>query len=45
MHINDLIDPAFAPASAAVRAGDIPGAVLGVVTAAGERAVRAEGSA
>ncbi|KAB0267322.1 serine hydrolase domain-containing protein [Microvirga brassicacearum] len=45
MHINHLIDPAFAPASAAVRAGDIPGAVLGVVTAAGERAVRAEGSA
>ncbi|MDO7844552.1 serine hydrolase domain-containing protein [Sphingomonas immobilis] len=39
------VDAAFAPATGAVARGDIPGATLGIVTAAGERAVRWTGSA
>lgn len=39
------IDTAFAPAAAAVAAGNIPGATLGIVTAGGERAVRVAGHA
>ncbi|WP_210493762.1 serine hydrolase domain-containing protein [Microvirga antarctica] len=45
MPFDDLIVSAFAPALAAVQNGSIPGAVLGVVTASGERAVRFAGSA
>jgi CubicO group peptidase (beta-lactamase class C family) len=41
----DLIDRAFAPVLAAIGAGRIPGAVLGVVAADGTRAVRAAGLA
>lgn len=40
-----MIDQAFAPASAAVAAGGIPGAALGVVTADGQRWVRHAGMA
>jgi CubicO group peptidase (beta-lactamase class C family) len=40
-----LIDRAFAPARHAVEAGQIPGAVLGVLTADGSRAVRVTGAA
>lgn len=40
-----MIDAAFAPAAAALAAGRIPGATLGVVTAAGERFVRVAGMA
>ena len=39
------IDRAFAPAAAAVAAGRIPGATLGVIDAAGRRAVRVAGHA
>ncbi|MES2095183.1 MAG: serine hydrolase domain-containing protein [Pseudomonadota bacterium] len=39
------LDSAFAPAAAFVENGRIPGATLGIVTAAGERAVRATGHA
>jgi CubicO group peptidase (beta-lactamase class C family) len=45
MPLDTSIDPSFAPASAAIRARDIPGAALGMVTARGERAVRIAGSA
>ena len=38
-----MIEQAFAPALAAVEAGSIPGATLGVVTADGERHVRVAG--
>ena len=40
MALTDLIDEAFAPAAASTRNGSIPGAVLGLVTANGERAVQ-----
>ena len=40
-----MIDPAFAPAAAAVEAGQIPGAALGIVSANGQRAVRFAGMA
>ncbi|PSJ38017.1 serine hydrolase domain-containing protein [Allosphingosinicella deserti] len=40
-----MIDQAFAPACAAVEAGRIPGAMLGVVRADGSRAVRVAGMA
>ncbi|MCG7393502.1 beta-lactamase family protein [Microvirga sp. ACRRW] len=39
MPLADFIDRAFAPATASIERGDIPGAVLGIVTASGERAV------
>ena len=42
---NELIDKAFAPARAAVEAGQIPGAVLGIVTLDGRREVRWAGKA
>lgn len=39
------LDRAFAPAAAAIAAGRIPGATLGVIDAAGRRAVRVAGHA
>lgn len=45
MSLANLIERAFAPASAAVGNGNIPGAVLGIVTADGERAVQWSGHA
>ena len=45
MPLTELIEQAFAPAAASVDAGSIPGAVLGVVTADGERAVQWAGAA
>ena len=45
MPLTALIDEAFAPASESIRAGRIPGAVLGIVTANGERAVQWAGFA
>ena len=43
MDLDDRLDLAFAPAAAAVAAGHIPGAVLGVVDGAGRRAVHHAG--
>jgi CubicO group peptidase (beta-lactamase class C family) len=43
--MNAPIDHAFRPARQAVEAGRIPGAVLGIVTAGGERTVAAAGLA
>ena len=43
MEFADRIDSAFAPAAAAVEAGLIPGAVLGVIDRGGRRAVRHAG--
>ncbi|RDI61799.1 serine hydrolase domain-containing protein [Microvirga subterranea] len=40
MPLTDLIEQAFAPATEALRGDNIPGAVLGIVTADGTRAVR-----
>ncbi|MBL0405811.1 serine hydrolase [Microvirga aerilata] len=40
-----LIEQAFAPAAASIEAGNIPGAVLGVVTSDGDRAVQWAGAA
>lgn len=40
-----LIDAAFAPVDAAIEAGRIPGAVLGIIDASGHRDVRVAGSA
>ncbi|WP_201829789.1 serine hydrolase domain-containing protein [Microvirga zambiensis] len=45
MSMTALIDGAFAPAAASIRDGRIPGAVLGIVTASGERAVQWAGHA
>jgi CubicO group peptidase (beta-lactamase class C family) len=45
MALTDLIDQAFAPAATSIRNGNIPGAVLGLVTANGERAVHWAGAA
>jgi len=45
MSLDALIDEAFAPAASSVARGDIPGAVLGLVTADGDRAVRWQGFA
>lgn len=43
--VDRLVDLAFEPLAAAIEEERIPGGVLGVVTAAGERAVKAGGSA
>ncbi len=43
--IDALADRAFVPVAAAVAAGRIPGAMLGIVTADGQRAVRVAGHA
>ncbi|MGH6614375.1 serine hydrolase domain-containing protein [Sphingomonas sp.] len=43
--IEDLVERAFAPAAAAVADGRIPGAMLGVLTADGQRAVKLTGHA
>ena len=43
--IDDIVERAFAPAAASVRAGRIPGAALGAVSLSGERAVRLTGLA
>jgi CubicO group peptidase (beta-lactamase class C family) len=40
-----IAEAAFAPVAAALEAGPIPGAVLGVVTAGGDRAIRFAGDA
>jgi len=45
MALNDLIEEAFAPAATSVQNGSIAGAVLGLVTADGERAVQWSGYA
>jgi CubicO group peptidase (beta-lactamase class C family) len=45
MTLTDIIDGAFAPAAASIAAGSIPGAVLGIVTADGTRAVEWAGAA
>ena len=45
MPLDTLIEQAFAPAAASVREGNIPGAVLGIVTADGTRAVQWAGHA
>ncbi|WP_262298824.1 serine hydrolase domain-containing protein [Microvirga sesbaniae] len=45
MALDTMIDRAFAPAAASVQNGSIPGAVLGLVTTGGERAVRWAGHA
>jgi CubicO group peptidase (beta-lactamase class C family) len=43
--IENACDKGFAPALAAVQAGRVPGAALGVVTADGRRAIRLAGAA
>jgi CubicO group peptidase (beta-lactamase class C family) len=43
--IEELVERAFGPASAAVASGRIPGALLGLVSADGGRAVRCAGAA
>jgi CubicO group peptidase (beta-lactamase class C family) len=45
MALTDFIEQAFAPAATSIRGGSIPGAVLGLVTASGERAVQWAGAA
>ncbi|MFC1460732.1 serine hydrolase domain-containing protein [Microvirga arabica] len=45
MPLTDLIDKVFAPAANSIENGNIPGAVLGLVTADGERSVRWAGYA
>jgi CubicO group peptidase (beta-lactamase class C family) len=45
MNIDSLADAAFAPSLAAIAEKRIPGAVLGLVTREGKRAVRVAGSA
>ena len=45
MSLTDWIEQAFAPAAASIEARHIPGAVLGVVTADGKRAVQWAGLA
>lgn len=45
MSVSDILERAFAPVQAAVEAGRIPGAVLGVVDADGARATRVIGEA
>jgi CubicO group peptidase (beta-lactamase class C family) len=45
MALTNFIDQAFAPSAASIRNGKIPGAILGVVTANGERAVQWAGAA
>ncbi|MBM6593331.1 serine hydrolase domain-containing protein [Microvirga pudoricolor] len=45
MPLEKLADEAFAPARDAVQSGRIPGAVLGLVTTGGDRAVRLDGLA
>jgi CubicO group peptidase (beta-lactamase class C family) len=41
----DWIEQAFAPAAASIAGGHVPGAVLGIVTADGRRAVHGAGLA
>jgi CubicO group peptidase (beta-lactamase class C family) len=45
MSVEDILDRAFAPLAASVEARRIPGGVLGIVDADGNRATRAIGSA
>jgi CubicO group peptidase (beta-lactamase class C family) len=45
MNIDSIAQQAFAPVAEAIDTGRIPGAALGVVTAAGERAVLWDGAA
>jgi CubicO group peptidase (beta-lactamase class C family) len=45
MPLSDLIDEVFAPAATAIQNGRIPGAILGLITTNGERAVQWAGAA
>lgn len=45
MSLEAIIDQAFTPAAASIERGDVPGAVLGLITADGQRAVRWRGLA
>jgi len=45
MALTDFIDEAFAPAATSIGSGNIPGAILGLVTADGDRAVHWAGYA
>jgi CubicO group peptidase (beta-lactamase class C family) len=45
MPLTDIVEQAFEPAAASIGNGNIPGAVLGIVTADGERAVHWNGFA
>ncbi|KLK94291.1 esterase [Microvirga vignae] len=45
MSLHRISDQAFAPAASSIDCGDIPGAVLGIVTADGQRDVRWKGYA
>jgi len=45
MNVSDTLDRAFVPVQAAVEAGRIPGAILGIVDADGTRATRVIGQA
>lgn len=45
LNLEVVAEEAFAPVAAAIAAGRIPGAVLGIVTADGARAVRVAGAA
>jgi len=45
MSVSDTLERAFAPVKAAVEAGRVPGAILGVVDADGARATRVTGQA
>ena len=45
MTVADLVERAFAPVRERIAAGRIPGGILGVVTASGERAVLVDGAA
>lgn len=45
VNVETVVEQAFAPALEAVAVGRVPGAILGVVTASGARAVRVSGAA
>ena len=45
MALTELIEQAFAPAATSIRDGNIPGAVLGIIDAKGDRAVQWAGAA
>ncbi|MBJ6124023.1 serine hydrolase domain-containing protein [Microvirga splendida] len=45
MVLTEIIEQAFAPSATSIESGSIPGAVLGLITASGERAVQWAGAA
>lgn len=45
MSLNEIVERAFAPVEASIAAGRIPGAILGVVDADGNRAIQVRGLA